>query len=547
MRHFNLYLKYFFLIFFICPISSTFSNNIQFEGLSKLTIEDIQSLTSIDIYDNKITEVSLDKIIRDLYLSDLIYDLDFSIENDKIIISIFENSLIEDIYINGNVRIKDSQIRDIINSKVNFYLNKNDLDKDISNIRILLNSLGYVDNSVSVKKEKYSENRINLVFEITEGPRYRITDVRFYGNSSFSDKYLYSKINTKTLSSYNIFKSGSNFVRELFDFDLVALNTFYQQKGFFDVEINYELRRKRTADFQLIYYINEGNRYLIDEIIYDYPSFKNSERDIDKFINKFDHKIKNNDGFFDYILVKDHIELINKALKRKGLYDIEATHTYDKIDERNILKFYEIKLPKKYINRIEITGNSITKDNTLRSKIEVEPGDLYSEFRMKKDIEAIKNLKYINDAKSEIVTKNDLVDLNYQITENTRTGEFMIGGSYSADVGVGLALNLKDSNFRGTGDEVQFQFNGNTEKLLYSVFYNTYNKLNSYQTNSYSISNEETDLSSSFGYKTKSQSIGYSRSLRIDENISTSIGIKLSQIEGYDPVLNEDFISDNID
>ena len=71
-------------------------------------------------------------------------------------------------------------------------------------------------------------------------------------------------------------------------------------------------------------------------------------------------------------------------------------------------KFYEIKLPKKYINRIEITGNSITKDNTLRSKIEVEPGDLYSEFRMKKDIEAIKNLKYINDAKSEIVTKNDL-------------------------------------------------------------------------------------------------------------------------------------------
>jgi outer membrane protein insertion porin family len=123
----------------------------------------------------------------------------------------------------------------------------------------------------------------------------------------------------------------------------------------------------------------------------------------------------------------------------------------------------------------------------------------------------------------------------------------MIGGSYSADVGVGLALNLKDSNFQGSGDEVEFKFNGNTEKLLYSVYYNSYDDFNSYQTNSYSISNEETDLSGSFGYKIKAQSIGYGRSLRVDENLSTSFGIKLSQVEGYDPVLNVDFINENID
>lgn len=123
----------------------------------------------------------------------------------------------------------------------------------------------------------------------------------------------------------------------------------------------------------------------------------------------------------------------------------------------------------------------------------------------------------------------------------------MIGGSYSADVGVGLAVNLKDSNFRGTGDEIELKFSGNTEKLLYSLFYNTYDRLNSYQTNSYSISNEETDLSGSFGYKTKSQSLGYARSLRIDENLSTSIGVALKMIEGYDPVLDVDFINDNID
>ena len=73
---------------------------------------------------------------------------------------------------------------------------------------------------------------------------------------------------------------------------LVSLNTFYQQKGFFDIKVKYELKEKRTADFQLIYYIDEGKRYLIDEIIYDYPSFINFENELNKLTSKFDQKIE---------------------------------------------------------------------------------------------------------------------------------------------------------------------------------------------------------------------------------------------------------------
>ncbi len=541
------HIKYFFFFIFLLIHSLAFSNKLQFDGLSKLTIDDIQSLTSVDILDDNINEIYLDSIIRDLYSSDLIYDVDYKYKNNLIIFNITENKLIEQVYMNGNIRMKDADLLSVIETKINFYLNKDTLKKDITSIRDFYNSMGYIDNSIQVKKEKYSDNRINLIFEINEGPRYRITNVKFIGNSSFSDKYLYSKINTKTLSSYNIFKSGSNFVEELFDYDLAALENFYQQKGYFDVNVEYKLKKNRAADFQLIYYVDEGERYLIDEIIYEYPSFLKSKDNILNIIDKFEKNIENNDNYFDYFLVKDHVKKVNKKLKSQGLYEIEATHTYDQVDNRNILRFFEIQLEKKYINKINIFGNAITKDKTLRSKIEVEPGDLYSEFRVKNDSEALKNLKYINKVEADIVKTKDLVDLTYEIDENKKTGEFMIGGSYSADVGVGLAVNLKDSNYRGTGDEIELKFSGNTEKLLYSLFYNTYDRLNSYQTNSYSISNEETDLSGSFGYKTKSQALGYARHLRIDENLSTSIGVALKMIEGYDPVLDVDFINDNID
>ncbi|MDB2636767.1 outer membrane protein assembly factor BamA [Alphaproteobacteria bacterium] len=546
MRLFNFYLKYFFVLFFLAT-SQAFSNNLKFEGLSILTMDDIQSLTVVDIYKEQISEMELDSITKDLYESDLIYDLNLYIDNDTNFFSIIENDLIEDIYFNGNVRIKNKQLYSLIDSKINFYLSKDQLKNDISYIKNFYNSLGYIDNSVEVKKEFYSDNRVNLIFEISEGSRYKITDLKFFGNTSFSDKFLYSKINTKTLSSYNIFKSGSNFVKELFDFDLVSLNNFYKQKGFFDVKIDYRLKRRRTADFQLSYYIDEGERYLIDEINYDFTFFDNSVNDIDALILKFEKKINKNDNFFDYNLVSEYVDLINLDFKKNGLYDIEASHTFDKIDGLNVLNFFDIQLDKKYINKINISGNSITKDKTLRSKIEIEPGDLFSSYRINKDIESLKNLKYINDAKAEMQELNDLVDISYDLIENKKSGEFMIGGSYSADVGVGLALNLKDSNFQGSGNEIEFTFNGNTEKLLYSLYYNSYGELNSYQTNSYSISNEETDLSGSFGYKIKNLSIGYGRSLRVDENLSTFVGIGFSQIEGYDPVLDIDFINENID
>ena len=549
MKIFNLSKKYFIfnIILIFSSLSSAFSNNLEFKGLNRLTIDDIQSLTSIDINKDTISDIDINLILTDLYRSDLIYDVEYNFENNSIFLIVTENHIIENIYINGNVRIKDKQILSTIESKQNFYINKDMLDSDISYIRNLYESLGYIDNSVEVKKEQYSNNRVNLIFEISEGSRYKITNINFYGNSSFSDKYLYSKINTKTLSSYNIFKSGSNFVKELFDFDFVTLNTFYKQKGFFDVQIEYRLKRRRTADFQLSYYIDEGERYLIDKITYDYDFLEDFKSNINKFNLKFDNNILKNDKYFDYLLVTKHIDTLNNELKKEGFYDFEFTHSFDQIEGKNILRFFAIQLDRKHINKINITGNSITKDKTIRSKIEIEPGDFFSDYRVQKDIDALNNLKYINAVKADTFENNTLVDLTYEINENKKTGEFMIGGSYSADVGVGLALNLKDSNFQGSGDEVEFKFSGNTEKLLYSLYYNSYNDLNSYQTNSYSISNEETDLSSSFGYKTKSQSVGYSRSLRVDENISTSIGIKVSQIEGYDPSLNVDFINDNID
>ena len=167
MRLFNFYLKYFFVLFFLAT-SHAFSNNLKFEGLSILTMDDIQSLTVVDIYKEQISEMELDLITKDLYESDLIYDLNLYIDNDTNIFSIIENYIIEDIYFNGNVRIKNKQLSSLIDSKINFYLSKDQLKNDISYIRNFYNSLGYIDNSVEVKKEFYLPRKV-LIEEVKTG------------------------------------------------------------------------------------------------------------------------------------------------------------------------------------------------------------------------------------------------------------------------------------------------------------------------------------------------------------------------------------------
>ena len=150
MSIFNKKNFFFIILFFIHSIA--LSKNINFAGLSKLSLDDLQSLTSVDINKDQISDVELDLIIRDLYLSDLIYDVDVNSDDLSLNISIIENDIVENIYINGNIRVKDSDILEIINSKISFYLNKEDLTDDISMIRGLYNSMGYIDASVNVKK-----------------------------------------------------------------------------------------------------------------------------------------------------------------------------------------------------------------------------------------------------------------------------------------------------------------------------------------------------------------------------------------------------------
>ena len=533
--------RFYLLIVFIFLSKTLFAKNILFEGLEKLSINDIQTLTNIDLFKNNYNENEIDIITKDLFSSDLISDIKLSESQDSYIFEIFEFVLINQIYINGNINISDDIIINNISSKPNSFLLDDHVEKDIILIRNIYSNKGYNNTTVSVTSEKFSKDKINLIFSINESYPSKVKKISILGNSFFSDKYLLKKINSKNVSDFNFFSSGSNLNLDIFNFDRNILIKEYENKGFFNSRIQYELI-KTDSSYSLIFYIEEGNRTKINEISYQFP--KNlSINELNHLSNNFKKSFKN----FDIDKINEHLQQLNDILISNDYLDLSFEANLEETDNISNLIIYTSKFNPIYVNKIQILGNEITKDETIRSKVSFESGDVIHPSQLEIARNNISNLDYIISSDISVVknNKND-TDVIIDINENKKTGNFGFAGSYSGDTGFGLGFFLEDKNILGTGNKIDSSFNFNSEKTLFNIKYTTYPYLNNSIYNSYNIFNEEIDLTDSFGFKSTQTGFSFDQGFAYSDKIDIGWGIEYNYRKNYSSTSSSNAVNDNI-
>jgi len=545
MKKFSFKLLY-YLFFFIFLNNSVFSKNLSISGLDRISKTDLYEMTSIDIDKDYLELDEINKLINELYSSDLIYDLEYEFINETHNIRIFENKVIEKIFINGNIRIKEEVFLDNLSSSKNLFLDKNDISIDIKKIKDTYSSIGYKDANVNVQIENFSKDRVNLIFQVNEGEISELINIDFKGNYAFSDKFLSSLITSKSHNFYNIFSSGSNFDDSIFKFDKDKLLNFYRMKGFFDVDISYTLKENFQSKYTLIFYVDEGKRYKIKDYYFENDEIVPFLPDYLK--NNFQKELTKNNYYFDNEIIFDHLKNLNEFLLDRSLITSALNYKYDFNQNNEIdLFFYKENFLPKYINKIEITGNTITKDNTIRNKLDFEPGDLSIPSSLLSTKNKLSQLKYINSVDIlENYLSDQKTDIEIKLNENKKTGTFLFGGSVSGDVGLGIGISLKDYNLLGTGNEIDTTFNINAEQALFKLDYTTSPSKYPSITNTYSLYNEENDLTSSFGYKTKKYGFGYFANFDYSEEITISSGFRFEDTEGYSAKNNNIHITDSI-
>ena len=513
-----------FIAFLLLPLIIN-AKSLEVKGLSKLSFDDIQALTSIDIKSDKLSNSELNVIIQEIYQQNLIYDLNLIEYENKFVLEIEENNLIQNIYFNKNSWVEDQILFDSINSKQSSFISKSDISKDIEIIDMIYKSKGFFDVSTTAKVETFSQDRVNLIFEIYEGKRSKLNSIKFVGNKTFSGRFLSSNINSQDLSFYNIFKSGSNLNPDVFNFDQNKIENLYKDRGFFDVKVSYALEKGLLGNHSIIFYINEGNRYKIENI--NYLSKVPKEIFSDKFDKNFLKSLKKNDYFYDKRIINEHLKSINLLLSSSNIYDFYFDSNILFNDSSLNLEFIEVGQEPKIINKIDIFGNAITKEKTIRSKFFLEPGDYLNDYLLKNSINNLQKFSYIKEIKYEIDdTSNDYADLSFTIDEQKKTGNLLFAGTFNSDTELGFTLGIEDKNFNGSGNIVDANFNINSEDVKFDLNYTQFPLTNPFLSNTYSIFNQENDYTSSFGYKALKQGFGYS--INFSDNSETRYGIGVS-------------------
>ena len=510
-----------------------------------MSIDDLQSITSDDLFKKKFSNEEINNIVKDIYLSDIVFDYSLVFQDDVAFIEIEESSLIENIFINNNSFIEDDVIISQLKSKESTFLNKEFIKSDIDRIRKLYSFKGFSNALITSSVEKYSENRVNLILSINEGSPSKIVKINFLGNNYFSDGYLNNSINTEIVGIFDIFSTGSNLDNTIFNFDKNKIFNLYKKHGFFDVSIAYELNKVSNNIYHLNFLIREGTRYQIKDINISYNSNNFSDSVIDH-INKLENNLLVKDSNFNEKEINTQLDYLNKTLQKDNFQNIYFDYDINYSGGFVTLNFKENRRENSIVNKIIINGNSITKDKTIRSKILFEPGDIIYNQLIEETKTELSNLKYINKVEINSISNDKNQDIYIDIKENKKTGNFLLGGSFSADTGFGVLLTVKDYNILGSGNEIDTSININSERYLFNVTYLQQPFTLPSVKNKYQIFNSERDLSNSFGFKSQKTGIGYNIIFDYDKDISISSGLSIFSEKNHSATKSIDAINDNI-
>ena len=479
-------------------ISNTI-DKIEITGNDRITDETIRLFISVSKND-EINDIELNNILNDLYETNFFKNIVVNFKDQILLINVEENPIIENVNYNG---IKSNRILDLIKQdtfiKSRSSFNENLLKKEKLKIENILKNLGYYNSNLEILVEETKNNLVIITYNIDLGKKSKIKKITFIGNKVFKDKKLHRIITSSEFKFWK-FISGRKYLNQnSVSFDERLLQNFYKNNGYYNVKINSSFAKLIDSNnFELIFNINSGPKVFFGNLDLDLPSDfdeKNFSPIIELFIKTEGKAYSINQ--IDKIL--DEIDTITTLEQYKF---IKANVTENIEDNLINLKFTVEESEKIFVDRINITGNTITAENVIRNQLLLDEGDPFSEILVTKSINNIKSLNFFKKVGSKVIINedNNTKTINISVEEKP-TGEIYATAGAGTSGG-SFGFGVKENNFLGNGIglDTNFELTSETFKGKFSVTNPNFN--NTDKTLYISAESSENDNYQNFGYKT---------------------------------------------
>ncbi len=423
------------------------------EGIQRIEPETVRSYLLLQPGDAWDAE-RVDRSLKALFATGLFADVKLIREGNTLVVRVVENPIINRIAFEGNSKISDKDLNAEVQARARVVYTRTRVQNDVRRILELYRRQGRFAATVEPKIIQLPENRVDVVFEINEGPSTGVRAINFVGNRKFSDSTLRGAVETKESRWYRFLSTSDNYDPDRVAYDRELLRKFYLSEGYADfrvVSAVAELTPDRDA-FILTFTVDEGERYRFGKIDVDI-SLKDLPSDA-----VLPLLTVRPDDWYNAEAVERSISVLTDALGNRGyaFVEIRPEVTRNREEHTVDINFRVQEGPRVYVERIDITGNVRTLDKVIRREFRLVEGDPFNTTRMQRSKERIQNLGFFK--KVEVTNAPGSAPDRTVIVadvEEQSTGELTLGVGFSSSDGPLVDVHVRERNFLGRGQDLR--------------------------------------------------------------------------------------------
>ncbi|MES2833949.1 MAG: outer membrane protein assembly factor BamA [Pseudomonadota bacterium] len=400
-----------------------------------------------------VDESVIDVAVRTLSRTGLFADVQMGIQNGDLVVQIVENPIINQVVFEGNSAVGEDKLREEVTISARGIYTRAKVQEDVGKIVELYRLSGRISASVTPKIVQLEQNRVDVIFEIDEGPETGVRAITFLGNEAFNDNDLREVMVTKQSVWWNFFGTNDNYDPNRLDYDREQLRKFYTNRGYYDfrvVSAVAELAPDNSA-FGITLTVDEGDRYNFGLV---------------KVVTENDRL---NAGFLELLLpihtgdlyesdkIEAAVDALTFAAGSAGYAFVEINPTYKANPDTDTIDvtFNVAEGQRVYVDRVNIVGNTRTIDPVVRREMMVTEGDAFNRTLLERSRNNLRGLGFFKDVTVE-ETRGSAPDrsiVNVTVTEQP-TGELSVGAGFSSVDSFVVNLGISERNFRGRGQNV---------------------------------------------------------------------------------------------
>lgn len=501
-------------------------------GASRVGAEAVRSNLTI-VPGKSFSNTDIDDSVKQLYDTGYFSDVKISVTGSTLVVSVEEAQLVNQVVFNGNRKIKDDKLAAVVKTHAAGPYNEAQIQSDIQAIKDAYAATGRSEVQVTTQVVPLGEGRVNLAFVVDEGDRTKIAAINFVGNNAYSSGRLSSVIATKRSNFLSFLTRKDVYSEDKLHADEETLRQFYYNRGYADFRIisSDATFDEATNKYTLTFNIEEGPRYNFGAV-----TVQSTVPGIDS--TQLQGLVRTREGqVYSAKEVQKSMEAISDQVASAGYPFARVTPRGNRDLTNNTIgvEYLVDQGERAYVERIEIRGNSRTRDFVIRREFDMSEGDAFNQqmiTRAKRRLEALGYFSSVNIS-TQPGSSPDRVVVVVDVQDQS-TGSFGIGAGYAAG-GDGLLLeaSVEEKNFLGRGQYIKISAGGGQEgSRTYGLNFTEPYFLGYRLAVGFDLNHSETSSNDNYDYEENS---GVLRATApITEDLATTFRYNYKQMK-YDP------------